>query len=149
MEEDLPAGQLEGQRRGAGLALGGELLGAHPVQLHGEIVLVGAGQALPGLQLRLFVALLVGEQLGENLPRAPLRIGDGGHRLVPEIQVLPPAGEVPVDGGRHLPQAFDEVGPVVDEQGAGLGHAQIELIQGVQQGRVLLPVPEDAGQVLN
>ena len=53
-----------------------------------------------------------------------------------------------MDGGRHLPQALDEVGPVVDEQGPGLGHAQVELVQGVQQGGVLLPVPEYADLML-
>jgi len=38
--------------------------------------------------------------------------------------------------------------PVVDEDGAGLGHAQGELVQGIQQGGLLRPVPEDAGLVL-
>lgn len=75
-------------------------------------------------------------------------VGDGGYRLIGQAQLLPPAGKVQMDGGRHLPQALDEVGPVVDEQGPGLGHAQVELVQGVQQGGVLLPVPEYADLML-
>ena len=70
---------------------------------------------------------------------------DGAHRLVAQPQLLPSAGEIPVDGRRHLPEPFDEVGPVVDEHGPGLGHAQIELIQSVQQRGMLLPVPQNPG----
>ena len=42
---------------------------------------------------------------------------------------------------RDLPEPLDKVGTVVDDQGPRLGHAEIELVQGVQQGGVLLPIP--------
>ena len=40
------------------------------------------------------------------------------------------------------------MGPVVDDEGPGLGHAQVELVQGVQQRGVLPPVPQNPGLVL-
>lgn len=53
-----------------------------------------------------------------------------------------------MDGGRDLPQALDEVGPVMDEHRPRLGHAEVEFVQRVQQGGLFRTVPEDAGLVL-
>ena len=67
--------RLEGQGRRPGLPLGAIGLGRAAVQLHQKVVLVGAGQALPGIQLRLTVALLVVPQLLQDLlGREPIQI---------------------------------------------------------------------------
>lgn len=53
-----------------------------------------------------------------------------------------------MDGRGALLKAPDEVSPVVNDQRPGLGHAEIEVVQGGQQGQVLLPVPEYAHLVV-
>ena len=40
------------------------------------------------------------------------------------------------------------MGPVMDHQRPGLGHAQAEVVQGLKEGGILRPVPQDAGLVL-
>ena len=52
-----------------------------------------------------------------------------------------------MDGRCRLLQTLDKVGPIVDEQCPHLGHAQVKVVQGGQQGGVLVPVPQDAGLV--
>ena len=148
LKKNLPAGQFQRQRRRAGLSLRGKGLGAFPVDLHVQIVLMGAGKALPGLQFGLPVPLLMLQQLGQDLPRGGLRIGHGLHRLIMQLQPLPASGKIQMDGGRDLPQALDEVGPVMDEHRPRLGHAEVEFVQRVQQGGLFRTVPEDAGLVL-
>ena len=108
-----------------------------PVDLHRELVLVGPGQAGAGGNLRLPVGLLVGHELGQDGLWPGLRIGDGGHRLIAQPQPLPPPGAVGVDGGGRSHQPLDEVGPVVDQNSAALGHPQGKIVQGIQQTRVL------------
>ena len=109
---------------------------------------MGAGETLAAVQLRLFVPGLVVQQQGQQLLRRCQGVRDVGHGGIGQAQLLPAAGEVPVDGGRRLLQPLDEVGPIMDEQGPHLGHAQVKVVQGGQQGGVLVPVPQDAGLVL-
>ena len=75
---------------------------------------MGSGQTLPAVHLRLAVLLLVLQQQGEQLPGLGLGVGNGGHRLIVQLQPLPASGEIGVDGGGVFPQALDKVGPVVD-----------------------------------
>ena len=53
-----------------------------------------------------------------------------------------------MDGGGRLPELFHKVGTVVDEHRPGLGHAERELVQGLQERRLLLAVPQNPGLVL-
>lgn len=53
-----------------------------------------------------------------------------------------------MDGGGALVQTPDKVGPVVDHQRTRLGHTQVEVVQRVQQGGVVRPVPQNAGLML-
>ena len=105
---------------------------------------MGPGQALSGFQLRLPVGFLVLQQLGKDIPHRRLRVSHGLNRLVAEVQALPSAGKVAVDGGDHLLEPPYKVGPVVDEHRSGLSHTEGKLIQGVQEGGFFRPVPENA-----
>ena len=53
-----------------------------------------------------------------------------------------------MDGGGVLPQPLDEVGPVVNYNSSGLGHAKVKVIQGVQHRGFFRPVPQDTGLVV-
>ena len=90
----------------------------------------------------------MGQELGQDGLGRGLRVGDRGHRLIPQIQRLPPAGAVPVDLRGGLPQPADKVGAVVDDHRPALGHPQGEVVQGVQQGGVLPGVLQNPGLVL-
>lgn len=72
LKKDFPLSQLQGEGRRAGLTLGAVGLGRVPVDLHCQVVLMGAGQTLTAVQLRLPMGLLVLQQLGQMV-LAPAR----------------------------------------------------------------------------
>ena len=109
---------------------------------------MGPGQTLPGIQLRLPVPLLMVQQHGQQLPGGLQRVVHRGHRLILKPQLLPPAGKVGMDGGGVLPQPLHKVGPVVNEDGPGLSHAQVKVVQSLEQGWIFRPVPQNPGLVL-
>ena len=56
--------------------------------------------------------------------------GRPSSRAVPQLQPLPPAGKLAVDGGGPLPQALDKVGPEPHPGGTGVHH----LLRGGETG---------------
>ena len=110
----LPLGQLQADRGGAGLALGAVGLQVDPRKAHGEVILVRARQALARLQLRPFVPLQVlVQQPGQLLHRGE-GVRDIGNGLILEVEFLRAAGELAVEPGGFLAQALIEPGPLVD-----------------------------------
>ena len=93
-----------------------------------------------GLNLRLPVALLVVQQLSQQLLCRCQGISDGRDGVVAQAQPLPSPGAFGMDTGGNLVQLFDKMGPVVNQNSAALGHAQGVVVQGLQQGWLLLPV---------
>ena len=109
---------------------------------------MGAGEALAGGDLRLAVPLLVFQQAVKDLLYGAQGVPDGRDGLILQLQLLPAAGEVAVDGRGGLPELFHEVGPVMDQHRPGPGHPQGKLVQGLQKGGLLLTVPQYPGLVL-
>ena len=93
-------------------------------------------------------ALLVVPQLLQDLLGCGCGVGYRGHRLIGQGELLPSAGEVPVHRRGRLLKPPDEICPVSDHQRPHLSHAHVEVLQRLQQGGVVRPVPEDAGLVL-
>ena len=65
---------------------------------------MGAGEALPDLQLGLAVGALVLKHRLKEIPGGGQGVGHGAHRGIAQVQLLTPAGEVGMDGGGHLPE---------------------------------------------
>ena len=121
--------------------------GLQAVDRYGDVVLMGAGQAQPGGQLRLMMLCLVLLQGPGDILHRTQRILHGFHGLIRQSQLLPfpgalPVGPLGVDGqGLHIP------GPIADEHRSHLAQPPVKVGQGVQQLGILVTVPEDAGLV--
>ncbi len=120
--------------------------GLQPVYRHGDIVLMGSRQAQPGGQLLMMLCLVLCQRR-RNVRRRTQWVLHGFHGLIRQSQLLPfpgalPVGPLSVDGqGLHIP------GPVADEHRSHLAQPPVKVGQGVQQLRILVTVPEDAGLV--
>ena len=88
------------------------------------------------------------QKLLENHLRPRFRVSHRRHGFVFQRQLLPAAGEIPVNGRGRLTQPLDKVRPVMDQQRSRLGHAHGKLVQRVQQGGLFLAVPQNTGLVL-
>ena len=95
--ENVPLRELQTQRRGARLSLGGIGAGAPAVQFDHQIVLVAAGETLSALELRVAVALLMFADLRLDIALRRQRIRHGAHGLIIDGELLPAAGKVRVD----------------------------------------------------
>ena len=145
LPENVPLGQLEADRAGPGLALGAEGLDGQAVDGGLEIVLVRPGKALHGLQLRPVMTFLVLPQLRADrlyVRRGVCHRGDG---LVAELQTLPVAGKGGVVDRGALGQLAQIPGPGGDEDRPGLGHALVELRQGLQHPGIVDPLLQNGG----
>ena len=139
----LPLGKLQADGGGTGLTLGAVCLQVDPRKGHGEVILVGTRQALPGVQLRPVVPL----QMLLEIPVQHAHRGEGvrdiGNGLVLQGEFLGAAGKLSVKNGRFLSKALIESGPVGDQQSAHLAETGIEVRQDLQQRGVLPPVLQD------
>ena len=130
--KQLPLGQLQRQRSGPGLPLGGILPGRLAVDLGHQVVFVGAGETGPGVPLGLGVAVLVAAEVLVELHCGAQRVPDRGDGGVVQGQCLPSPGKFGLNLGGLLRQLADEVGPVVDHQRPGPGHGLVEVLQHIQ-----------------
>ncbi len=109
---------------------------------------MGPGEAQPGGELRLPVAVHVPPELVRQCPGVRPRVLYGGDRLIPELQRFPSSGALPVTGGGGFRQAEAELMAVPHQRRPQADHLLAELRQGLQQAGPLVVIPEDAGFLL-
>ena len=109
---------------------------------------MGAGEALGAVQLRLPVPLLVLADVVIDFPCAGEGVFYGADGFIPDFQLLPLAGKLPVDGGSRLIQPGRKGRPVADQLGGGPAHPVGKFVQGVQQRGLFPPVLQNPGFVL-
>lgn len=107
-----PALPASGRGPPSGSGPGRQTAGGLSVDPGRQIILVGPGQAGPGLQFRPAVAILVGPKILINGHRGPQGVPDGTHGLIREGQLLPVPGKVPAESG-------PPGGPVSPQSGPG------------------------------
>ena len=78
----------------------------------------------------------------------PQRVRDGLYRLVLHRQLFPAAGAFSVGRSGILREHFDKAGPVVNQNGPGFRHAEIEVRQSGDKIRPVGAVPEYPGLML-
>ena len=107
-----------------------------------------AAEAQAGSKLCVIVGRLMLRQGRHQCAVLRQRVFDGLDGLIAEGQFLPSAAALTVGLGGIFCQALTELGAVMDKDSPCLTKAGIELGQGVQQGGIILAVPQDAGLVL-
>ena len=109
---------------------------------------MGSGQAQPGSPLRRLMGFHVFPKLLRQNSHIRRRVGDGGHRLVLDLQPFLSAGALQMVNGGILIQPDGELLPVMNEYRAEAHQPLIEIRQRRQQVRPLLAVPQDTGLVV-